>query len=159
MIAWAGRLIVIFGAAHTILALTLMRAARYAGDWFRGALWHDDLAAMSAANSALWLSLDSFGVPLVLVGMTVLWLDRRGITPPPVHRVDARTVDSLRRGSPAAHTVADHGGRNWLADRGQPTSRPGSGHRRSRVIAVAKGFGGKSSNPLEIARTPSSRWR
>src|SRR5690349_8824364 len=83
MIAWAGRLIVLFGAAHTILALTLMRAARYAGDWFTGALWHDDLAAMSAANSALWLSLDSFGVPLVLVGMMVLWLDGRGITPPP----------------------------------------------------------------------------
>ncbi|AYF77343.1 hypothetical protein D7D52_29950 [Nocardia yunnanensis] len=83
MIAWAGRLIVLFGAAHTILALTLMRAARYAGDWFTGALWHDDLAAMSPANSALWLSLDSFGVPLILVGMTVLWFDRHGITPPP----------------------------------------------------------------------------
>ncbi|MFE3059154.1 DUF6463 family protein [Nocardia sp. NPDC059239] len=82
MITWAGRLIVLFGAAHTILALTWMRAARYAGDWFSGALWHDDLAAMSPANSALWLSLDSFGIPLVLVGLTVLWLDRRGITPP-----------------------------------------------------------------------------
>ncbi|NKY89350.1 DUF6463 family protein [Nocardia veterana] len=82
MIAWAGRLIVAFGVAHTALALTWMRAARYAGDWFSGALWHDDLAAMSAANSALWLSLDSFGVPLVLVGLTILWLDRRGIVPP-----------------------------------------------------------------------------
>ncbi|MFE3257914.1 DUF6463 family protein [Nocardia sp. NPDC059091] len=82
MIAWAGRLIVLFGAAHTILALTWMRAARYAGDWFSGALWHDDLAVMSPANSALWLSLDSFGIPLVLVGLTALWLDRRGITPP-----------------------------------------------------------------------------
>ncbi|WP_433567297.1 DUF6463 family protein [Nocardia sp. CA-151230] len=82
MIAWAGRLIVFFGAAHTILALTLEHAARYAGDWFSGALWHDDLAAMSPANSALWLSLDSFGIPLVMVGLTVLWLDRRGLTPP-----------------------------------------------------------------------------
>ncbi|MGW4533483.1 DUF6463 family protein [Nocardia sp. NPDC004340] len=83
MIAWAGRLIVLFGAAHTILALTLMRAARYADDWFSGALWHDDLSAMSPANSALWLSLDSFGIPLVMVGLTVLWLDRRDLTPPP----------------------------------------------------------------------------
>ncbi|WP_228802447.1 DUF6463 family protein, partial [Nocardia farcinica] len=82
MITWAGRLIVLFGAAHTILALTLMRAASHAGDWFSGALWRDDLADMSPANSALWLSLNSFGIPLVLVGLTVLWLDRRGITPP-----------------------------------------------------------------------------
>ncbi|MEU1205862.1 DUF6463 family protein [Nocardia sp. NPDC005825] len=83
MIGWAGRLIVFFGAAHTILALTLEGAARYAGDWFSGALWHDDLSAMSPANSALWLSLDSFGIPLVMVGLTVLWLDRRDLTPPP----------------------------------------------------------------------------
>lgn len=83
MITWAGRLIVFFGAAHTILALTLEGAARHAGDWFSGALWHDDLSAMSPANSALWLSLDSFGIPLVTVGLTVLWLDRRGLTPPP----------------------------------------------------------------------------
>ncbi|MEC3957730.1 DUF6463 family protein [Nocardia sp. CDC153] len=82
MIAWAGRLIVFFGAAHTILALTLERALRYAGDWFTGSLWHDDLSAMSPANSALWLSVDSFGIPLVLVGLTILWLDRRGLTPP-----------------------------------------------------------------------------
>jgi len=29
------------------------------------------------------LSLDSFGVPLIVVGLVVLWLDRRGILPPP----------------------------------------------------------------------------
>ncbi|MGK8488249.1 DUF6463 family protein [Nocardia asiatica] len=83
MIKWAGRLIVFFGTAHTIGALTLEGAARHAGAWFSGQLWHDDLAAMSPANSALWLSLESFGVPLIVVGLTVLWLDRRGITPPP----------------------------------------------------------------------------
>ena len=37
---------------------------------------------MSPANSAYWLSVNSFGPPLILVGLTVLWLDRRGITPP-----------------------------------------------------------------------------
>ncbi|MFB6568933.1 DUF6463 family protein [Streptomyces noursei] len=37
---------------------------------------------MSPAGSAYWLSLESFGPPLILVGLTVLWLDRRGITPP-----------------------------------------------------------------------------
>ncbi len=83
MIKWAGWLITLFGAAHTLLALTLEKAASHAGAWFSGELWGADLAAMSPANSALWLSVDSFGVPLVLVGLTVLWMNRRGITPPP----------------------------------------------------------------------------
>src|SRR5918998_1256564 len=83
MIKWAGRLIVLYGAAHTLDALTVEGAARHAGAWFGGELWGDDLANMSPANSALWLSVDSFGVPLVVVGLMVLWLYRRGITPPP----------------------------------------------------------------------------
>ena len=82
MIKWAGWLIVFYGAAHTLGALTVERAARHAGAWFSGGLWRDDLTAMSAANSAYWLSLGSFGIPLIVVGLTVLWLDRRGITPP-----------------------------------------------------------------------------
>jgi hypothetical protein len=83
MIKWAGRLIVLYGAAHTLGALTVEGAARHAGAWFSGELWGDDLANMSPANSAYWLSVMSFGPPLILVGLTVLWLDRRGITPPP----------------------------------------------------------------------------
>jgi hypothetical protein len=82
MIKWAGWLIVFFGAAHTLGALTVLGAARHAGVWFSGGLWQDNLANMSPANSALWLSLDSFGVPLIVVGLVVLWLDRRGIAPP-----------------------------------------------------------------------------
>jgi hypothetical protein len=83
MIKWAGWLIVLFGAAHTLAALTLEKAARHAGVWFSGGLWDEDFAAMSPADSAFWLSIGSFGVPLIVVGLTVLWLDRRGITPPP----------------------------------------------------------------------------
>lgn len=82
MIRLAGWLIVFFGAAHTLGALTIEGAAHHVGEWFSGALRHDDLASMSPANSAFWLSLNSFGVPLVLVGLMVLWLHRRGITPP-----------------------------------------------------------------------------
>ncbi|QWF83308.1 DUF6463 family protein [Amycolatopsis sp. CA-230715] len=82
MIKWAGWLMVLFGAAHTLGALTVEKAASHAGAWFSGALWRDDLAAMSQANSAFWLSVYSFGVPLVVVGLMVLWLDRNGITPP-----------------------------------------------------------------------------
>ncbi|MCA6091946.1 DUF6463 family protein [Streptomyces sp. SCA3-4] len=83
MIKSAGWLLALLGAAHTLLALTLEGAARHAGEWFSGALWGEDFSDMSPANSALWLSLESFGPPLVVVGLTVLWLDHRGITPPP----------------------------------------------------------------------------
>ncbi|MDK2766082.1 MAG: DUF6463 family protein [Sphingomonas sp.] len=82
MIKWAGRLIVFYGAAHLLGALTFERAAKHAPAWFSGDLWSDDFSSMSHANSALWFSLDSFSIPLIVVGMLVLWLDRRGITPP-----------------------------------------------------------------------------
>ncbi|APA98368.1 DUF6463 family protein [Nocardia seriolae] len=82
MIKWSGWLITLFASAHTILALTFEKAARHAGTWFSGGLWGEDLSAMSPANSAYWLSLYSFGPPLILVGLIVLWLDRRHITPP-----------------------------------------------------------------------------
>ncbi|MGW7789188.1 DUF6463 family protein [Streptomyces tricolor] len=82
MIKWAGWIITLCGTAHTLGALTVEKAAHHAGTWFSGGLWHEDLADMSPAGSAYWLSLDSFGIPLVLIGLTVLWLDRRGITPP-----------------------------------------------------------------------------
>jgi hypothetical protein len=74
---------VLYGAAHTVLALTVEGAARHAGAWFSGELWGADFANMSPANSAYWLTLASFGPPLIVIGLIVLWLDRRGITPPP----------------------------------------------------------------------------
>jgi hypothetical protein len=83
MIRWAGWLITLYGAAHTLGALTVLGAARYAGVWLSGELWGGDLTNMSPAMSAYWLSVNSFGVPLIVVGLTVLWLARRGITPPP----------------------------------------------------------------------------
>jgi hypothetical protein len=82
LIRWAGRLIVCYGAAHTLGALIVERAAQHAGAWLSGELRGDSLRNMSPANSAYWLSVNSFGPPLVLLGLTVLWLDRRGITPP-----------------------------------------------------------------------------
>lgn len=81
MIRWAGRIIVLVGAGHLLVALALY-ARPHLGAWFSGALWGEDLAAMSGAGAALWLTVDSFAVPLILVGLTVLWLDRRGLTPP-----------------------------------------------------------------------------
>ena len=63
----------------TGLALT---APHHVDAWFSGALWDDDLAHMSAANGAYWLTFGSFGVPQAVIGLMVLWLDRRGIVPP-----------------------------------------------------------------------------
>src|SRR5688500_6083314 len=83
MIKWAGRLIVFFGTAHTLGALTAEGAATHAGAWFSRELWGEDLADMSPAMSAYWLSVNSFGPPLILMGLMVLWLNRRGFTPPP----------------------------------------------------------------------------
>jgi hypothetical protein len=83
MIRWAGWLITLYGAVHTLGALTVLGAARHGGVWFSGGLWGADLVNMSPVMSAYWLSVNSFGVPLVVVGLTVLWLARRGITPPP----------------------------------------------------------------------------
>jgi hypothetical protein len=82
MIKWAGWILTLSGAAHTLGALTAEKAARHAGTWFSGGLWHEDLSEMSPAGSAYWLSVDSFGPQLVVIGLIVLWLDRRGITPP-----------------------------------------------------------------------------
>jgi hypothetical protein len=82
MIKWAGRLIVLFGTAHTLGALTVEGAARHAGAWFSGALWGEDFASMSPAMSAYWFSVNSFGPAFILIGLTVLWLNRRGIKPP-----------------------------------------------------------------------------
>ncbi|MGW8557106.1 DUF6463 family protein [Streptomyces tubercidicus] len=82
MIKWAGWIITLCGTGHTVGALTTEKAARYAGTWFSGGLWSEDFTDMTPAGSAYWLSLASFGIPLILIGLTVLWLYRRGITPP-----------------------------------------------------------------------------
>jgi hypothetical protein len=85
MIAWAGVLITLCGVGHTLGALAQV-APRYAGAWFGWALWEDanrNLAEMSHTTAAFWFTAYSFGPPLVLLGLTVLWLGRRHIAPPP----------------------------------------------------------------------------
>jgi hypothetical protein len=82
MVKWAGWLIVFYGTAHTLGALLAEGAANHAPAWFSGALWGQELSRMSPAMSAYWLSVNSFGPPLVVIGALVLWLNRRGIMPP-----------------------------------------------------------------------------
>lgn len=83
MIKAAGWIMALYATAHTVGALTIEGAAGHADEWFSGALWHEDFSNMTEAGSALWLSLSSFGPPLFVIGLTVLWMDRHGITPPP----------------------------------------------------------------------------
>lgn len=82
MITWAGRLIALYGAAHTLGALTVEGAARHVDVWFSRELWSESFSDMSPAMSAYWFSVNSFGPPLILLGLTVLWLNRRAIMPP-----------------------------------------------------------------------------
>lgn len=62
--------------------MTAEGAAGHADAWFSGELWGEELSDMSPAMSAYWLSVNSFGPPVILIGLTVLWLTHRGITPP-----------------------------------------------------------------------------
>ena len=84
MIRAAGWIMTLYATAHTVAALTVEGAAWHADEWFTGGLWDEDLSDMTDAGSALWLSLASFGPPLFVIGLTVLWMHRHGITPPPV---------------------------------------------------------------------------
>lgn len=82
MITWAGWLIVAFGTAHTVGALTVLGAGQHAGTWLTGGLWDESLLTMGPALSAYWLSINSFGPAFIVIGFIVLWLARRGVTPP-----------------------------------------------------------------------------
>lgn len=82
MIKLGSGLLVVGGVAH--IGITLAEtASRHAGAWFGRELWGTaDLTALSAANGAFWISIGSWAVPQTLLGLTLLWLDRRGVVPP-----------------------------------------------------------------------------
>ncbi|MEU7278568.1 DUF6463 family protein [Streptomyces sp. NPDC045431] len=84
MIKWAGRVFVFLGVVH-MLATLVLTFPRYAGAWFTGQLWPmwENPVDTAPAMGAFWLTTGSFAVPLLVVGLLVLWLDRRGIVPPP----------------------------------------------------------------------------
>ncbi len=82
MVKWAGWIITLAGIGHTLGSL-VEAAPDHAGTWFNGGWNLGDYPEMSDATVAWWYSVFSFGPPLLLIGLTVLWLDRRGMTPPP----------------------------------------------------------------------------
>ncbi|RRS00840.1 DUF6463 family protein [Glycomyces terrestris] len=83
MIKWAGWTLTLLGAGHLVLGFALVAPA-HAAAWAGGDLWlpGGTITDMPAAAGGFWLTIGSFGVPLLLLGLTVLWLDRRGVTPP-----------------------------------------------------------------------------
>lgn len=83
MIKWAGRIFVFLGIGHTVLTLALV-APDNAAAWFSADLWSLDEGVIptDAAMSTYWLSIASFSVPLMVLGLAVLWADRRGLVPP-----------------------------------------------------------------------------
>jgi hypothetical protein len=82
MIKWSGWIFTVLGACHLVLGFAL--TASHAETWLRGGLWTPDftIAEMPPSMGGYWMTLGSFGLPLLVVGLTVLWLERRGITPP-----------------------------------------------------------------------------
>ncbi|WP_152362150.1 DUF6463 family protein [Microlunatus speluncae] len=84
MIIWAGVLITLCGIGHTAGSL-VMTVPRYGAAWLGLELWQPanaDLVLMTPLTASFWFSSYSFGPLLLLVGLIVLWLGLRGITPP-----------------------------------------------------------------------------
>ncbi|WP_433323342.1 DUF6463 family protein [Spirillospora sp. CA-294931] len=78
-ITWAGRILAVVGGGH--LTLGLLFSAPHLGDWLTLGLWGSWWEDTDSA-SAFWGNPAGFGLPLLLVGLLVGWMDRRGIVPP-----------------------------------------------------------------------------
>lgn len=83
MIKWAGWIFTVLGAGHLLLGFALL-APHHADAWLGGALWLPEgtLAEMGPAAGGFWMTTGSFGLPLLVLGQTVLRLHRRGVAPP-----------------------------------------------------------------------------
>lgn len=70
------------GVLH--LVSTAVLSAKYVDAWVRGDLWLPEggPTEISPAVGAFWLSLGSFGLPLLLLGGMVTWSASVGRTPP-----------------------------------------------------------------------------
>ncbi|WP_378731400.1 DUF6463 family protein [Nocardia brasiliensis] len=82
MITWSGRILAFLGALH--LTVGTLLSSRYLGEWLSFQLWFDgtDVTELRPAVGAFWLGPGSFGLPLLLIGLLIEWMDRRDIVPP-----------------------------------------------------------------------------
>ncbi|MEU7138544.1 hypothetical protein ABZ942_03725 [Nocardia sp. NPDC046473] len=83
-VVWAGRLIALLGAGHTVGALILTRD--FLDDWLSGELWDipQNLGAPQPMVGAFFVSVASFGVPLLLLGVAISRMGRHGVVPSPL---------------------------------------------------------------------------
>ncbi|GAA2127048.1 DUF6463 family protein [Glycomyces algeriensis] len=83
MIRSAGWIFAVLGTAHTVLGLALT-AVKRAPAWFGAELWRPEggFLEMNPTMGAYWFTFASFGVPLLVLGLAILWIDRRGLVPP-----------------------------------------------------------------------------
>ncbi|WP_433574562.1 hypothetical protein [Nocardia brasiliensis] len=81
-VVWAGRLITLLGAGHTVGALILTRG--FVDDWLAGDLWDSslDLRAPQPILGAFFVSVASFGIPLLLVGWAITRMGHHNLIPP-----------------------------------------------------------------------------
>ncbi|RJO73747.1 hypothetical protein D5S18_21535 [Nocardia panacis] len=78
-IKWTGGIIAGISAGHLAVGLSL--SSGYFGDWLSLRLWNhwweDTVPAMS-----FWANPGGFGLPLALIGVLVVWMNRNNIVPP-----------------------------------------------------------------------------
>ncbi|MEV6214295.1 DUF6463 family protein [Nocardia sp. NPDC051833] len=79
MIDWAGIVLAIIGGGHLTIGLLLSSSSF--DEWLSLELWGHWWEDTPAANS-FWANPAGFGWPLLLVGLLIVWMDRRGIVPP-----------------------------------------------------------------------------
>jgi Family of unknown function (DUF6463) len=82
MVTWAGRIMMIQGVLH--LVVTGLLSLGRMGGWLTGEAWlaPGGLPSTAPAVAAFWLTLGSFGLPLILLGAVVARLGRMGRTVP-----------------------------------------------------------------------------
>lgn len=80
MIKWAGRILAFIGGGH--LTIGMLMSLGFYGDWFSLSLWGHWWEEDNRAANAFWGNPAGFGWPLLLVGLLVMWMDRKGIVPP-----------------------------------------------------------------------------
>lgn len=80
---WAGRSLIAMGVVH--LVGMGAQTTQYVDDWFTGSLWglsRAEFTSPSGAGGAFWLVVASFAVPLLLLGVLVVHLAKRGAAVP-----------------------------------------------------------------------------
>ncbi|MFD1936438.1 MULTISPECIES: DUF6463 family protein [Nonomuraea] len=82
LVVLGGRITAFLGAFHLVVTIALN--VSHLPAWFSGGLWFpaNGLSELPPAVGAFWLTIGSFGLPLLTLGLLVAWLGNRGVVPP-----------------------------------------------------------------------------